>query len=395
MIAEHLGIDPVEIRLKNLRKLGDVLPNGDRLDSYGLPECLITAIDSSGWRGKKGKVENIGMGIGTGGMFCGGHNYPFGSAAIVKLNPDGTITLFTGQTEFGGGADTVMSQIAAEELGVTVDEIVLVSGDSELCPYDIGNWLSAGVYVSGQAVRRAAADAKQQLLTYAAKTLEVEIADLDIRDGHIYVKSNPERKVSFPDMVKYGIQMGGGDPLLGKGYCKVVTDVGFWGSTFKGTASLSRGAGRFTDAYGFAAAVAEVEVDKETGRVKVLRITVADDCGFAINPISVEGQLESQAVMGVGDVLFEEIVTERGRVINPTLAEYKIPGALDIPEIKTLSVYSNDPKGPFGAKEVGETARGAVMAAIANAICDAIGARIYSLPITPEKILEALKNKRC
>lgn len=394
MIAEELGIDPLELRLKNLRKKGDILPNGDKLDSYGLPECLGRAAESSGWKQKWGKQPNRGMGIGTGGMFSGGHNYPFGSAAFVKLNPDGRVTLFTGQTEFGGGVDTAMAQIAAEELGLTIDDIVVVSGDSELCPYDIGNWLSGGVYVSGQAVRRAAADAKQQLLAYAAEALETKIDQLEINNGRIYVKTNPDKAVSLSDMYKYGIQMHGGDPILGKGYTKAVQDVGFWGGSFKGTAALSQGRGRFTDAYGLAAAIAEVEVDKETGKVKVLHIVVADDCGTDINPLNVEGQLESQAAMAIGDVLFEEVVTKEGRVINPTLGDYKIPGALDIPKLTTISVQDYEPKGPFGAKEVGETARGAVIPAIANAICNAIGGRIYSLPMTPDKILKAMKDER-
>ncbi len=394
MIAEELGIDPLELRLKNLRKKGDILPNGDRLDSYGLPECLRLAAKSSGWKQKWGQQPDRGVGIGTGGMFSGGHNYPFGSAAFIKLNPDGRFTLFTGQTEFGGGVDTVMAQIAAEELGLTIDDIVVVSGDSELCPYDIGNWLSGGVYVSGQAVRRAAADAKQQLLAYAAEALETKIDQLEINNGRIYAKADPDKAVSLSDMYKYGIQMRGGDPILGKGYTKAVQDVGFWGGSFKGTAALSQGRGRFTDAYGLAAAIAEVEVDKETGKVKVLHIVVADDCGTDINPLNVEGQLESQAAMAIGDVLFEEVVTEEGRVINPTLGDYKIPGALDIPKLTTISVQDYEPKGPFGAKEVGETARGAVIPAIANAICNAIGGRIYSLPMTPDKILKAMKDER-
>ncbi len=393
IIAEELGIDPLELRGKNFRKKGDVLPNGDRLDSYGLPEAMDRAAQSSGWGQKRGKQGSRGLGIGTGAMFSGAHNFSFGSAAFVKLNPDGRFTLFTGQTEFGGGAETAMAQIAAEELGLGIADIIIVAGDSELCPYDIGNWLSAGIYVSGQAVRRAAADARQQLLVYAAEALDVKVDDLATSQGRVYVKADPQRAVSFADMYKYGVQVKGGDSILGKGYAKAVPDVAFWGGSFKGTAALSSGSGRFTDAYGLAAVIAEVEVDKQTGKVKVIEITVADDCGTDINPLSVEGQLESQAAMAVGDVLFEEIVIEQGRVMNPTLSDYKIPGVLDIPKITTISVQDYEPKGPFGAKEVGETARGAAIAAIANAICNAIGARIYSLPITPEKILNALKSK--
>jgi CO/xanthine dehydrogenase Mo-binding subunit/aerobic-type carbon monoxide dehydrogenase small subunit (CoxS/CutS family) len=390
IIAKAIGIDPVELRLKNLRQKGDVLPNGDKLESYGLPEAIRQVAQSSDWKSKWGNQPNRGIGIGVASMFSGAHNYPFGSAAIVKLNPDGKFTVFTGQTEFGQGAETAMAQIAAEELGSTVSDIVVVSGDSELCPYDIGNWLSAGVYVSGQAVRKATADVKQQLYAYAAAALHTNVDELAIEKGRIFVKTQPDRAVTFVDLYKYGIQIKGGDPIIGKGYTKAVQDVNFWGGSFKGTATISKGSGRFTDAYGFAAAVAEVEVNKETGKVKVIRITVADDCGTDINPLNVEGQLESQAVMALGDALFEELDIQQGRVVNPTLADYKIPTVLDAPKLTTISVQECEAKGPFGAKEVGETARAAVIAAIANAICDAIGARIHSLPITPEKIFEAL-----
>jgi CO/xanthine dehydrogenase Mo-binding subunit/aerobic-type carbon monoxide dehydrogenase small subunit (CoxS/CutS family) len=390
IIAEELGISPLEFRLKNLRSRGDILPNGDTLLSYGLPDALKQAAQASNWAEKWTKKPDRGIGIGVASMFSGAHNYPFGSAAIIKVNPDGRFTLFTGQTEFGQGADTAMAQIAAQELGLSVDDLVVVSGDSELCPYDIGNWLSAGVYVSGRAVRNAAADAKRQFLAYAAEIFDVQLNDLSIDQGHVYVHADPTKAVSFVDLYKYGIQIKGGDPIIGKGYAKAVEDVGFWGSSFKGTAALSQGKGRFTDAYGLAAAIAEVEVDKETGKVKVLHLVVSDDCGIDINPLNVEGQLESQAVMGIGDVLFEEVLTEAGRVTNPTLDDYKIPGIMDISKVTTISVQDYEPRGPFGAKEVGETARGAVIPAIANAVCNAIGARIYSLPITPEKILDAL-----
>ena len=393
IIAKEIGIDPVELRLKNLRKKGDVLPNGDKLESYGLPEAIRQVAQSSGWKKKEGNQPHRGMGIGVASMFSGAHNYPFGSAAIVKLNPDGRFTVFTGQTEFGQGADTAMAQIAAEELGLTVSDMVVVSGDSELCPYDIGNWLSAGCYVSGQAVRKAAADTKQQLFAYAAEALHTKVDELAIGDGCIHMKTQPDKAVTFADLYKYGIQIKGGDPIIGKGYTKAVPDVSFWGGSFKGTATPSKGSGRFTDAYGFAAAIAEVEVDKETGKVKVIRITVADDCGTDINPLNVKGQLESQAVMAVGDALFEEVIIQQGRVINPSLADYKIPTVLDVPKLTTISVQDYEPKGPFGAKEVGETARAATIVAVANAVSNAIGSRIYSLPITPEKILAALRTR--
>jgi 4-hydroxybenzoyl-CoA reductase subunit alpha len=390
MAAKDLGIDPAEIRLKNFRKQGDALTNGDRLESYGLPECLKKAVESSQFKEKRGKQKYLG--IGTSAMFSGAANYPFGSAAIVKLNPDGTVTVFTGGTEFGQGHETAMAQIAAEELGLKGEDVIVVSGDSETCPYDIGNWLSAGIYTSGMAVKRAAGDVKRQLLVYAAEAIDAKIGDLELNNGSIFSKTNPEIGVSFSDVSKYGIQIHDGDPIIGKGFAKCVPEIQFWGGSYKGTASLSSGRGRFTDAYSLAAAVAEVEVDKETGKVKVKEITVAADSGFDINPLSVEGQLESQAVMGMGDVLYEDIINEEGKVLNPTLGDYKIAGALDIAEITTISVETNEPKGPFGAKEVGEGPRAAILAAVANAVCDAIGTRIYSLPMTSEKILWAIRQ---
>jgi CO/xanthine dehydrogenase Mo-binding subunit/aerobic-type carbon monoxide dehydrogenase small subunit (CoxS/CutS family) len=393
IIAGELNIDPVEFRLKNLRRKGDVLPNGDILESYGLPEAIQQAVRSGDWRTKQGNEPDSGMGMGVSSIFSGAHNYPFGSAAVIKMNPDGKFTVFTGQTEFGQGADTAMAQIAAEELGLTVPDIIVVSGDSELCPYDIGNWLSAGIYVSGQAVRKAAEDTRQQLFAFAAEVLNSRVDELAAGRGLVYVKEQPDIAVSFVDLYKYGVQLKGGDPVIGKGYTKVVKDVAFWGSNFKGTAALSKGGGRFTDAYSFAVATAQVKVDRTTGRVTVQDITIACDCGTDINPLNVEIQLESQAVMAVGDALFEEVVFREGKVVNPDLSDYKIPAAPDVPKLTAISVQDYDAKGPFGAKEVGEVARAAVIAALANAISKASGARIYSLPATPEKILEALGTK--
>ena len=389
MIAEDLGIDAAEMRLKSVRKVGDVLPNGDRLDSCGLTECIQKAVESSGWREKRGKgrARNRGIGMGIAAMFSGAQYYPFGAAATIKLNPDGTATLFTGAVEFGQGSDTSMCQIAAEELGMTLDDIILVSADSELCPIDHGNFLSGGIYVTGQAVRLAAADAKHQLLEFAAQWLKVKEEDLELKNRQVYVKKNSEPVMSFAEVMRNSIQARNGDPILGKGFCKPVPEVEFY-------PSLSKGTGRWTDAYGFSVVVAEVEVDKGTGKVKVLKITMADDCGFPINPLNVEGQLESQAVQGIGDALFEEIITENGRIANPTLTDYRIPGVFDTPEeIAMVHAITDEPKGPFGGKEVGECARAAVMPAIANAVCDAIGVRVCSLPVTPEKVLELLKHK--
>ncbi len=389
-IAEDLGIDPAEIRLKNVRKVGDILPNGDKLNSCGLTEGIQRAIELSGWKEKRGKgrADNRGIGMGIAAMFNGAQYYPFGAAATIKLNPDGTFTLFTGAVEFGQGSDTCMSQIAAEELGVSLNDIILVSADSEICPIDHGNWLSGGTFVTGQAVKKAAADVKHQILEFAAQWLEVEKNDLEVGNRQVYVKNNPKKVIPFNELMLNSIQARNGDPILGKGFCKPVPEVEFY-------PSLSKGTGRWTNAYSYSISIAEVEVDKGTGKVKILKITNADDCGFPINPIAVEGQIESQVVQALGDTLFEQIITENGRIVNPTFTDYKIPGILDLPEeIDVNHIITNDPGGPFGGKEVGECGRAAATAAIANAVYDAIGVRIKDLPLIPEKILHAFLEKR-
>jgi 4-hydroxybenzoyl-CoA reductase subunit alpha len=390
MICEDLGLDKVEMRLKNFRKKGDVLPNGDKLRSYALPECLIAAVEKIGWREKYGKKKFRGLGIGTASMFSGAHNFPFASAAMLRLNHDGRLILYTGQTEFGIGIDTVMSQIVAEVLNCPIDYVIVNSGDSEVCPHDIGNWLSAGMFVSGEAARKAALDLKDQMLSYASTGLDIPADDLYMMGGWIKSKSNESKKLSFSDISRYGIQMAGGDPLIGKGYTKCIPDVYFWKGTYNKTASLSSGRGRFTEAYGLAAATAEVEVYPETGEVNIIEIVVADDLGTPINIKSVEGQIMSQAVMGIGDVLFEEIKIKRGIVMNPNLLEYRVPTSNDIPRINSIIADSYEPRGPFGAKEVGETPRAAVISAIANAICNATGERIYTLPMTSDRIMGSI-----
>ena len=388
MICEDLGLDPVEVMLKNVRKKGDVLPNGDTLGSYGLPKCIRLAAEAIGWKEKRGKQRdrNRGVGIGVNGMFSGSGYWPYASSAIIRLNHNGTVTLMEGDVEFGQGADTACCQIAAEELGLPLEDVTLIAGDSELCPLNYSNFLSGGVFVGGGAVLNAARDLRQKILNVGSEVLKAKMEELDLRNRSVFIKAEPEKSVPLGDLLRYSIQKHQGDPLIGVGYRKAVPEIEFY-------PSLSKGTGRFTDAYGFTGATAEVEVDRETGKVKVLKIVVADDVGFEINPVAIRGQMLSQAVMGMGDALLEEVIDEGGRVLNPTLVDYEIPRALDVPEIVVLNGSDCDPKGPYGAKEAGECARAAVIPAIANAIYDAVGVRVHRLPITPEKLLNALRNK--
>ncbi len=389
LIARDLGLDPVEMMLKNARHTGDVLPNGDRLDSCGLSECIQRAVKVSGWREKRGKAsqgrKRRGVGISACSMFSGAPFYPFASAAAVQLHDDGGVTLFTGSTEMGQGAETTMAQITAEELGVRLEDIRVISGDTELAPIDLGNFLSGGAFVTGNAVRLAAADARAQLLAAASEILEVAPENLVIRERRIFDRNDPSCGLAFAEAVRASILRHDGNPVMGRGYFKPFPDVDQY-------PSLATTKGRFTPAYGFAAHVAEVEVDTLTGQVELIAMTTFHDCGFPLNPMIVEGQIDGNVSTGQGQALTEEIVLREGQVLNPSFLDYALPTALETPEVRRGEVYSIEPKGPFGAKEVGEGAIAGALAAVANAVHDAVGVRIKSLPLTPDKVLKALST---
>ena len=283
MIAEDLGLDTVETMLKNARVKGEVLPNGDALESCGLSECIERVAEESGWQSKRrhpgsGRVRR-GLGISACSMFSGAPFYPFASAAAVKLHDDGGVTLFTGASEMGQGTETTMAQIAAEELGVSLDSVRVVSGDTELAPIDLGNFLSGGALVTGKAVQLAAGEAKQQLLDVVSDMVDAHPSQLVARDNRIYMEDRPERGVSFGEAVRASILQRGGNPVIGRGYFKPLPDTNRY-------PSLATAKGRLTPAYGYAAHVAEVEVDTLTGEVKVVDLTAYHDCGFPLNRLS-------------------------------------------------------------------------------------------------------------
>lgn len=391
MIARDLGLDPVDILVKNAREVGEVLPNGDKLESCGLRECIEGAAAATQWK----KIWAVpapakkkrGIGISVCAMFSGAPFYPFASAAVVKMNDDGRATLYAGHTEMGQGGDTMLSMIAAEELGLGLEDVDMVSGDTELCPIDMGNFLSGGTYVTGNAVRLAAIDARRQLFEAAADMLEANPEDLEARDKRIYVKGSPDRAVPVAQVAMASVQRHGGNPVIGRGFRKIVPGVDNY-------PSLAKAKGRFTNAYSFAAQVAEVEVDTETGEVVLVRATTHHDCGYALNPQIVEGQLDGCVSMGAGQALGEDIILTEGSLFNPSFLEYKLPVSLEaIPGYHEV-VNTRDPGGPYGAKEVGEGAIAGILGAVANAVYDAVGVRITTLPITREKVLSGLKAKR-
>jgi CO/xanthine dehydrogenase Mo-binding subunit len=323
-------------------------------------------------------------GKGIAAMFypIGGTSYPNPAAAFIKVNRDGTAVLYVGATDIGQGAVTIMGQIAAEELGIESDKIAVVASDTKLTPFDHGPGASRSTYITGNAVQKAAAAAKRILYEVAAEELNVSPEGLASSGGYIYLQDLPERKLAISAVAEKA-QKGKGRPPIGA-------------ATFNPpTTGLDKetGHGKPYGAYVFATQIAEVEVDTETGEVEVLKITAVHDCGKAINPTFVEGQVEGGVAMGLGFGVMEQMILEEGRVRNPQFTDYIVPTALDVPNIVTRIVERPEPTGPFGAKGIGEPALLPTAPAIVNAIQNAVGVRIRDLPATPEKILKALEEK--
>lgn len=384
MIAEELGLDPVEFRLKNAIQQGDLHPlNGKLIASCGLSECIKKATESAKWTGKRASAissQGIGMACTTG--YTAVHISKLSSsAAFIKFNEDGRANLLTGAIENGQGTETMLAQIAAEELGLSAQDIVVVDGDTRDTPTDVGSFTMALTFVTGNAVKQAAADAKKQLLEIASEMMEAPASQLQARNGRIYIKSRPEKGLAFAEVVRTGLIKG--IPVLGKGYFNPDSEF----------LDVYRGEGKWVGAYSFSAEVAEVQVDRQTGQVKIEGTTFAQDCGRAINPMDVEGQIEGGTTLTHGLSLREEFFWEQGKLLNPSFSDYGISTSLDTAQVKPIIVEAPDPQGPFGAKETGESSSHTGAAAIANAIYNAIGVRIKEIPITPEKILQALQEK--
>ena len=323
-------------------------------------------------------------GKGIAAMFypIGFTSYPNPGAAFLKVNEDGTAVLYVGTSDVGQGSSTVLAQIAAEELGIAFEKVTVVAGDTKLTPFDLGTVASRVTYIVGNAVQRAAAQAKQILYEVAAEELNVSPTGLSSGQGHIYVQGFPERRVEI-SAVAQKAYLGKGRPPIGAGSFQPATTM----------LDRETGHGKPYGAYVFATQIAEVEVDTETGELEILKITAVHDCGKAINPLLTDGQVEGGVAMGVGYAVMEEMVVDHGRVKNPQFTDYLVPTALDVPSIVTSLVERPEPTGPFGAKGIGEPSLLPTAPAIVNAIQDAVGIRIRELPATPEKILKALLEK--
>ena len=383
-VAQALGMDPIELRLRNANQPGDVTPQGMRITSCGLTECLETVRRESGW-GRQlpaGRALGAACFIHVGG---GARIYPSdGCGTLVKVDEAGAVTVISGASELGQGSETVIAMIAAEEMGVPLEAVSVRNSDTDIKPWDVGAHASRTTFVAGNSARLAAREIREKLLETAAEVLEAAPEDLVIEDGLISVRGVPERALTYERVVRRRLLRQGGNTLTADAFYDPPTEP-----------QDARYLGNISAAYGFGAHVAEVEVDVETGLVQVLSLWTAHDVGRAINPLGVEGQIAGGAVMGLGLALTEELrLTPEGALMLPSPREYGMLTALGVPPIHINLVETIDPEGPFGAKGVGEAGVIPVAAAVANAVARATGVRPRSYPMAPWKVLEWLDEAR-
>ncbi len=391
VIAEDLGIDPIEIRLRNAMEPDTRTCNALDIGSCEFKATLEKARQESGWEEKKGKLPpGHGIGVGCGG-FVSGAGYPIyrsdfpHSNAMIRVHEDGhAVSLHIATAEIGQGSDTVLVQIAAEELGIPYERVWLADCDSVLSPLDLGSYSSRVTLMAGSAVQRAAAEVKARLFEVAAEQLECDAAELQAGSGRILKTEDPQVGMAWDEAARLAFSAAG--PIVGTGHYRPPEGLG---GDFKG------GTVGTSPAYSFSTAVCEVTVDLETGYVSVEHFTDFSDAGTVINPVTFHGQVEGGIIMGLGETLLEDTVfNSKGAIVNPDLRAYLVPTIGETPLIHSEAVESYEPRGPFGAKEIGEGCLLPVLGAIANAIYDACGVRITELPITPEKILTALSERR-
>lgn len=386
MAAEDLGMDPLDLRIKNAQVSGDEIPDVATISSCGFIDSIKAVAEMSGWKEKRKNLKpgrGRGIGIGCYSFISGGvfnwfnTQYPF-SAAEVRVFSDGTAHLLTMASDIGQGSDTVLKQILAEELGLTMEDIRITSADTSMTPQaDLGSWGSRVTLMAGNAVIEAAKKIKEQLFAAVSARFNLNVIhEIECKNGRVQSKAKAEYGMSFAEAVAMAQKANRGEPLVARG------------------SYTPRDKGLVTPAFGFGAQVAEVEVDKETGLVEVKQMWTAHDCGTVINPRNVEGQLAGSIQMGLGYTLSEQLLMEKGRTLNPNFLDYKMPMAIDMPPSQVVHVDTYEPEGPMGAKEAGEGLASPTAPAISDAVYHATGYRCLDLPITPEKILKALEKDK-
>src|SRR5690242_11435292 len=428
-LAAKIGMDPAEIRQHNLLQPPCITVNGLRVQSYGLPECIQKTVERSGWKERKGNLpKGRGLGIACSHYVSGAANSIIRSdmphsTVNIKIDRDGGVVVYTGASEIGQGSDTMTAQIAAEALGCSLSRVRVIAADTDLTPIDIGSYSSRVTFMAGNATLRAAQEVKKLIAAAAAKKMACDPDDIVFRgdlvtrsargvrdtavrpaeqtsaasvsgrvEGQILRGSlqqkrkeeGPKHSMNFEEAVVAAIDFHG-----------ALTGTGSYAPPAEARGGKHKGAGVGpSPAYSYSAQVAEVSVDEETGEVTVHKVWAAHDCGRALNPVSVEGQIIGSVWMGMGQALTEEMVWKDGMLMNPGLLEYRSPSSVESPEVEPIIVESLDPEGPFGAKECSEGSLAATIPAIANAIYDAVGVRLHESPFTPERVLAGLRAKK-
>jgi 4-hydroxybenzoyl-CoA reductase subunit alpha len=444
-LAAKIGMDTAEIRRVNLLKPPCITVNGLRVQSYGLPECIDKVVDGSEWSSRKGKLgRGRGLGLACSHYVSGAANSIIRSdmphsTVNIKIDRDGGVVVYTGASDIGQGSDTMVAQVVAEGLGCKMDRVRVVAADTDLTPIDIGSYSSRVTFMNGNAALRAAQDVKKKIVHAAAKKMACAEEHVMMRDdmvwkrGAAHVSSSPmpdaahileknDSPYGGPAAAGSVAQVSGrveGQVLRGSLQQKrkeegpkdrlsfeeaVVAAIDFTGA-LSGTGSYApppqaRGGGHKgggvgpSPAYSYSAQVADVTVDEETGMVTVNKMWAAHDCGRALNPVSVEGQVIGSVWMGLGQALQEEMVWKDGLLMNPGMLGYLSPSSVESPEVVSYIVESVDPEGPFGAKEASEGSLAAAIPAISNAIYDAVGVRLREAPFTPERVLAAIRAQK-
>jgi 4-hydroxybenzoyl-CoA reductase subunit alpha len=378
--AEELGIDPIELRIKNAMVSGDTIPDVAVISSCGFIESLKKAARMSDWKKKRRDLKDgRGIGVGCYSFISGGvfnwfnTQYAF-SAAEVRAFSDGTVHLLTMASDIGQGSDMVLKQILAEELGLSMEDIRITSADTAMTPQaDLGSWGSRVTLMAGNAVIEAAREIKEKLFGAVSARFNLNVIyEMECRNGRVSPIGRPDRGVSFGEAVAIVQKAARGEPLIGRGHY------------------TPRGKGLVTPAFSFGAQIAQVHVDRDTGLVSVEKMWTAHDCGTVINPTSVEGQLEGSIQMGLGYTLSEQFTMAEGKTRNTSFLDYKIPSALDMPPGESFCVQTYEPEGPFGAKEAGEGLVSPTAPAVAEAVFHATGFRCKDLPITPDRVLKGM-----
>ena len=392
MLADEIGMDPADFRLKNASRSGDVTPHKWYFGSCGLSEAIERSAEKANWYSKRRaypakRSGDLAYGI---GMACclhvsGSRTFlPFfdGAAAFVRINEEGHVIVHVGEPDIGQGSKTTFAQIAAHELGIPIEWVKVAAVDTDISPHGLGTWGDRSTTLTGNAVRKAAIEARDILLKVAGRRLGKDPSGLFIQGGQI-LSRDQSAKIEFREAAELASYEGGGGTVTGHGQF-IPQNVSMVDPETK--------VGNISCAYPFVAQIAEVAVNVRTGEVKLLSLTAAHDLGKTLNPLLAEGQVHGAVAQGIGFALMEEMIVQNGKVTNPNFKRYRVPRAKDIPPIQTIFVESDDPNGPYGAKGLAEPALTPVAPAIANAIHHATGIRLTELPMKSATIRDMLKR---